>query len=113
MALGVPVVATSICCPGLGVEAQKHLLAADGPQEFARAVELVLDHETIREKLIAAARDYVERHHNWAGSLAALANSYHRAVADFKRGAGAIDSGLYRPAGSGAAGSAADSPGSI
>jgi len=32
LAAGVPVVASSICCPGLGLESGKHLLTADTPQ---------------------------------------------------------------------------------
>jgi glycosyltransferase involved in cell wall biosynthesis len=91
MALGVPVVATSICCPGLEVEAQKHLLVADGAEQFAAAIELLVDNEILREKLIETARDYVERHHNWAESVKALSNSYRKAMADFRAGAGAVD----------------------
>jgi glycosyltransferase involved in cell wall biosynthesis len=110
MALGVPVVATSICCPGLNVEAQKHLLVADGAEQFAAAIELLLDNETLREKLIETARDYVERHHSWAESLMALSNSYRKAISDFTTDPGAVGSCLYRPAASDVAGSAAPSP---
>ena len=83
MALGVPLVATSICCPGLQVEAGKHLLVADEPEQFASAVELLLDNVTLREKLINAGRAYVEQHHSWAEALRILFNSYGAAVADF------------------------------
>ena len=83
MALGVPLVATQICCPGLKVEAGKHLLVGDGPEQFASAIELLLDDVTLREKLIQAGRVYVERHHDWAESTRALSNSYSAAIADF------------------------------
>jgi|SRR5579864_3692401 len=83
MALGVPLVATSICCPGLQVEAGKHLLVADGPEQFASAVELLFENATLREKLIHAGRAYVEQRHSWAEALRALGNSYGAAVADF------------------------------
>jgi glycosyltransferase involved in cell wall biosynthesis len=83
MAMGVPLVATSVCCPGLEIEAGKHLLVAHGPGEFASAIELLLDHETVREKLIHTARAFVERHHNWARSVAALSDCYRSAVAEF------------------------------
>ncbi|MBO0911399.1 MAG: glycosyltransferase [Acidobacteria bacterium] len=112
MALGVPVVATSICCPGLEVEAEKHLLVADDAEQFAAAIELLLDNETLRERLIEAARDYVERRHSWRESVAALSNSYRKAMADFKSGAGESDSSTYRPPASGAAGTVARSSGS-
>ena len=90
MALGVPLVATSICCPGLDVEPGKHLLVADEPEQFASTVELLLDNVGLREKLIDAGRTYVERNHNWATSVAALSNTYRAAIADFR--AHAVDS---------------------
>jgi glycosyltransferase involved in cell wall biosynthesis len=83
MALGVPLVATPICCPGLQVEAGKHLLVADGPEQFASSIELLLDDVTLREELIREGRAYVERQHDWAGSVRALSNSYSTAMADF------------------------------
>jgi len=83
MALGVPVVATRICCPGLAVEPGKHLLVADTPEEFVSAVESVLDNHTLRANLIQAGREYVERHHDWDDSVAALCDAYAEAVIDF------------------------------
>ena len=89
MALGVPLVATPICCPGLELEAGRHLLVADGPGQFASAIELLLDNVMLRDKLIQAGRAYVERHHDWAQSVRALSHSYREATADFM--------GLRRP----------------
>ena len=83
MALGVPVVATPVCCDGLQLEPGKHLLVADGPESFASAIELLLDNATLRTKLIEAARAYVEYHHNWADSVTALADSYQAAIYHF------------------------------
>jgi len=88
MALGVPLVATSVCCPGLQIEPGKHLLVADEPEQFASAVELLLDNATLREKLIGAGRAYVERHHNWAECVRAISNSYISAVTGFTADAG-------------------------
>jgi sugar transferase (PEP-CTERM/EpsH1 system associated) len=84
MALGVPLVATPVCREGLELEAGKHLLVAEGPEQFASAVELLLDNVTLRERLIDAGRAYVERQHNWAESVTALSNSYSAAIADFR-----------------------------
>ncbi|MBV9343189.1 MAG: glycosyltransferase [Acidobacteria bacterium] len=83
MALGVPVVTTRLCCPGLGVEPGKHLLAAGDSSEFVSAVELLLDNRRLREELIAAGRAYVEQEHDWTRLVAALSQSYQEAVADF------------------------------
>lgn len=82
MALGVPVIATPICRHGLQLEAGKQILFADNPEQFASAIELVLDNLTLREKLIQGGRAYVERHHDWAESIKALSNSYRAAMAD-------------------------------
>jgi polysaccharide biosynthesis protein PslH len=84
MALGAPVVATRICQPGLQFEAGKHLLFADGPEESASAIELLLDNVSLRERLITAGRAYVERQHNWAQCISALSNCYTQAIADFR-----------------------------
>ena len=76
MALGVPVVATRVCCPGLAVEPGKHLLVADTPEEFASAVQLLLDNPTLRANLVQAGRKYVEQHHDWNVAVARLSQVY-------------------------------------
>jgi glycosyltransferase involved in cell wall biosynthesis len=83
MALGVPVVATRLCIPGLAVEPGKHLLVADTPQEFASAVELVLDNHSLRASLIRAGRSYVEENHDWSESVRDLCDVYTDARIDF------------------------------
>lgn len=88
MALGVPVVATRICCPGLAVEPGKHLLVADTPEEFACAVELVLDNPALRANLIRAGRKYVESTHDWAECVRALSAVYDHARVDFNASRG-------------------------
>jgi sugar transferase (PEP-CTERM/EpsH1 system associated) len=87
MALGIPVVATRICCPGLGVEPGKHLLAADTPEEFASAVELLLDNPTLRANMIQAGRKYVEQQQNWDHSVEKLLAAYAEALATRDRDA--------------------------
>jgi glycosyltransferase involved in cell wall biosynthesis len=65
------------------VEPGKQLLLADKPEEFASAVELLLQNVALRERLIGAGRAYVEQHHDWADSVRALSESYNKAIADF------------------------------
>ena len=81
MALGVPLVATSICCEGLPVVPGKHLLVAENAPQFASAIELLLDNAGMRERMIAEGRAYVEKHHNWSESVLALSKSYAEAIA--------------------------------
>ena len=83
MALGVPVIATRICCPGLAVEAGKHLLVADTPDEFVCATERLLDDPVLRSELITAGRAFVERHHDWISCVKNLCDAYADAVSAF------------------------------
>jgi glycosyltransferase involved in cell wall biosynthesis len=84
MALGVPLVATPICCEGLPVVPGKHLLVAEDAAQFASAIEELLDNPAKRENIIHSARAYVERHHNWSESVEALSKSYEDAIADLQ-----------------------------
>jgi hypothetical protein len=83
MAMGVPVVATRICCAGLEVEPGKHLLMADTPDEFVSAVESLLDNASLRDHLVQAGRKYIEAHHDGNRSVEELVTVYAEAVADF------------------------------
>lgn len=83
MALGVPVVASRICCPGLALEPGKHLLVADTPQEFVSAIELVLDNHALRTTLIQAGRSFVETHHDWNDAVETLSSIYEEVRSDF------------------------------
>ena len=83
MALGVPVIATRICCPGLDVEPGKHLLVADTAEEFVSAVGQILDNCSLRDGLVHAGREYVETHHDWDLSVVELVKIYNEAREDF------------------------------
>ena len=65
MAMRRAVVSTTVGAEGYPVEAGKHLLLADNPDEFARAVVSLLKDEGLREKIGAAARDFVATHYDW------------------------------------------------
>jgi glycosyltransferase involved in cell wall biosynthesis len=76
MALGRPVVSTTIGCEGLGVEDGKHLFIADTAEEFAEKVLLLLANKEKRQQIINNARWLVETHYNWD----ILANKYIAAL---------------------------------
>lgn len=65
LAVGTPVVATSIACQALQVKDGEHLLVADEPEEYADAVIRLLMDNNLRKKISFNARQYVEQHHNW------------------------------------------------
>jgi glycosyltransferase involved in cell wall biosynthesis len=61
MAMGCPVVSTTLGVEGLGLEPNKHYLCADTPKEFSQAVCKLLHDKALRETLSMDARQYVEQ----------------------------------------------------
>jgi len=66
MAVGTPVVATSLACQALQVEPGSEVLIGDSAEEFAAHVLDLLDNEYMRCRLTQNARHYLEEHHVWA-----------------------------------------------
>lgn len=65
MAAGVATVSTTVGAEGLPVNNGEHLRLADSPEEFARACVELLDNESERRALAAAARELVESRYSW------------------------------------------------
>jgi len=65
MAMGRPVVSTWIGVEGLDIEAGRHFLAADDPNEFAAAILRLLDDAVLRETLAYQARARLEERFSW------------------------------------------------
>jgi len=61
MAMGVPVVSTSIGCEGLLVENEKNIVVADEPQEFAEKVTQLLQSADYASKIGENGRRLVEK----------------------------------------------------
>lgn len=66
LASGRPVVSTSIGAEGLGLRDGEHLLIADDPGEFARKTTELLQDRALRERLLNAARPFLEAHCSWS-----------------------------------------------
>jgi glycosyltransferase involved in cell wall biosynthesis len=64
-ALGTPVVATSKGAEGLEIKNGEHLLVADNPAEFARAVIRLRTEPTLAASLALNARKLVEQQYGW------------------------------------------------
>jgi polysaccharide biosynthesis protein PslH len=64
-AMGKAVVSTAVGCEGLDAVDGENILIRDLPEEFAAAVHQVLDDETLRRRLGAAARELVEARYAW------------------------------------------------
>ena len=65
MALGRPVVSTSIGCEGLDVEDGRHLLIADDPECFAERTVRLLTDKALYRRLVTEARWLVEAKYDW------------------------------------------------
>ncbi len=76
MALGRPVVSTTIGCEGLDVEHDHHLLISDRPEEYADCVTRLLREPALRQRLAAAARELVETRYDWRAIAQRLLNLY-------------------------------------
>jgi len=65
MAMGVPLVSTTVGCEGLNVRHGEHLLVADTPEAFSAAVVETLQSEDLARAMGEAGRDHVERGFGW------------------------------------------------
>lgn len=72
MALGVPVVSTSIGAQGLTVESGTQMLIADDPEGFADGIVQLLLNPAASQEMTQQARAYVEQHHNLQRNTAEL-----------------------------------------
>lgn len=66
MAMGRPVVSTTVGVEGLDVAHEQHYLAADTAPEFAAAILRLLDDAQLRDRLARAARGRVEERFSWS-----------------------------------------------
>ena len=80
MAIGRPVVTTSIGCEGLEVRDGEHLLVGDSAEDFADHVIRLLQDEGLRRRIIAAARALVEQRYDWSIIANSLLQTYHEVM---------------------------------
>ena len=81
MAMGVPVVTSSLGAGGVDAVAGEHLLVAGSPAEYAATILRLLDHPAERERLANAGRQRVLTHHSWASSMVKLDTLLERCIA--------------------------------
>lgn len=76
MAMGIPVVSTSVGCEGIAVEHGIHLLLADKPEDFAqRIIDLHSDPELCR-RLTDNARELVTQGYGWEAAALRMEKVY-------------------------------------
>lgn len=72
MAMGVPVVTSSLAAAGVDAVPGEHLLCADEPGKLADAVVRLLSNEKLRRRLAEAGRQRVVENHDWDQSMKRL-----------------------------------------
>jgi polysaccharide biosynthesis protein PslH len=80
MALGRPVVSTTIGAEGFAVQSGRELLLADTPADFARAVLEILADASLADRLARAGRALVEAQYDWSAIVPRLAALHARLV---------------------------------
>lgn len=78
MALGKPIVSTTLGAEGLLAEDGHHLLLADTPEQFAEAVLTLLRDPSLGERLGQAASELVRQRHDWPAIIPRLEEVYQR-----------------------------------
>jgi glycosyltransferase involved in cell wall biosynthesis len=78
MAMGVPVVTTTVGCEGLSVRHGEHLLIADTAQEFSKACFAILRDPQLARRLAENARQLMIEHYDAARALRPLHELYER-----------------------------------
>ena len=87
MALGTPVVSTTVGAEGINVTNGEDILLADDPSDFARRVVALLDDPALGARLARAARGLVEREYDWTSIGARMEAVLSRTAASGARAA--------------------------
>lgn len=79
MAMGKPVVTTSVGVRGINATHGDHLCIADSPVEFADQVEGLLLDKAKQQRIGHQAREFVKKHHSWARVSDKIEAIFHEA----------------------------------
>ena len=72
MAMGVPVVSSSLAAQGVDAEPGEHFLTADTPEEYADAILQLMGNPHERKRFAEAGRSRMLSHHDWPSSMKRL-----------------------------------------
>jgi sugar transferase (PEP-CTERM/EpsH1 system associated) len=76
MALGRPVVSSSVGCEGLDVVDDRHILIADDPELFAEKTVRLLTERTFYQRIVGEARKLAVARYDWDAIAAQLLSVY-------------------------------------
>lgn len=80
LALGTPVIATSVCNHGLSATPGTHLLTADTPNDFAEAVIHLLTDSEARTQLATTGQTFIQEHYDIESALDAWDAGIRRGI---------------------------------
>jgi len=83
MAMGVPVVTSSIAAGGVDADKDVHFLVADTPSEYASAILQILSSPGERRRLSHAGRERMLARHTWSRAMERLDDVIERCVTRF------------------------------
>jgi len=92
MAMGRPVVGTTLAFQGLSATESDGIRMADRPEEMAREVVTLLRDEALAARCGAESRAYAEREHRWSAHVAAIESLLEESSRPERRRAGAESS---------------------
>jgi len=80
LAMGMPTVATPRCSRTLGAQDGVHLLEAEDPQAFAKAIVELLDNPQLAQQMGEAGRHFVAEYYSWESAANTLNRLYSSIV---------------------------------
>lgn len=90
MAMGVPVVTSTIAAGGVDAESETHFLVADTPPAYAQAIMRIIDSPAERNRLAMAGRQRMLSHHAWPRSMERLDGIIDRGIRNFSVNSGRV-----------------------
>lgn len=85
MAMGVPVVTSTVAAGGVDAQGEQHFLVADTPQACADAILRIVTDPAERARLAEAGRARMLSHHAWPHSMQRLDAIVARCVQSFRK----------------------------
>jgi len=83
MAVGTPVVTTKSGAEPIGAKDNTHLLVADAAKDFAKAIDRLLESESLRDKIALNAYQFVSQNYSWKVQGDKLRQIYKSGVVPF------------------------------
>jgi polysaccharide biosynthesis protein PslH len=85
MALGVPVVTSTVAAGGVDAMNEEHFLVADSPAGYTERILRILDDPAERNRLAVAGRERMLSNHAWPNSMRRLDGIVERCIAGYNQ----------------------------